>query len=83
MSVYKDEKTGKWYALAWYHDWKGEGRQKCKRGFETKKDAQDWERTFLEQNAADMDMVSDFDLLRRICHAPPAKNRGCHRLRSA
>ena len=37
MSVYKDEKTGKWYALAWYHDWKGEGRQKCKRGFETKK----------------------------------------------
>ena len=39
MSVYKDEKTGKWYALTWYHDWKGEGRQKCKRGFETKKDA--------------------------------------------
>ena len=46
MSVYKDEKTGKWYALAWYHDWKGEGRQKCKRGFETKKEAQDWERSY-------------------------------------
>ena len=57
MSVYKDEKTGKWYALAWYHDWKGEGRQKCKRGFETKKKAQEWERTFLQQNAADMDMT--------------------------
>ncbi len=57
MSVYKDEKTGKWYALAWYHDWKGEGRQKCKRGFETKKDAQEWERIFLQQNAADMDMT--------------------------
>ena len=57
MSVYKDEKTGKWYALAWYHDWKGEGRQKCKRGFETKKEAQEWERTFLQQNAADMDMT--------------------------
>ena len=61
MSVYKDEKTGKWYALAWYHDWKGEGRQKCKRGFETKKDAQEWERSFLLQNAADMDMTfADF-----------------------
>ncbi len=57
MSVYKDEKTGKWYALTWYHDWKGEGRQKCKRGFETKKDAQEWERTFLQQNTADMDMT--------------------------
>ena len=57
MSVYKDEKTGKRYALAWYHDWKGEGRQKCKRGFETKKEAQEWERTFLQQNAADMDMT--------------------------
>ncbi len=57
MSVYKDEKSGKWYALAWYHDWKGEGRQKCKRGFETKKDAQEWERIFLQQNAADMDMT--------------------------
>ena len=57
MSVYKDEKTGKWYALTWYHDWKGEGRQKCKRGFETKKDAQEWERTFLQQNATDMDMT--------------------------
>lgn len=57
MSVYKDEKTWKWYALTWYHDWKGEGRQKCKRGFETKKEAQEWERTFLQQNAADMDMT--------------------------
>jgi len=59
MSVYKDEKTGKWYALAWYHDWKGEGRQKCKRGFETKKEAQDWERSYVQQNAAGIDMTFD------------------------
>ena len=57
MSVYKDENTGKWYALAWYHDWKGEGRQKCKRGFETKKEAQDWERSYVQQNAAGIDMT--------------------------
>lgn len=57
MSVYKDEKTGKWIAMPWYRDWKGETRQKCKRGFDTKKDAQDWERAFMQQNAADMDMT--------------------------
>ena len=57
MSVYKDEKTGKWIAMPWYRDWKGETRQKCKRGFATKKDAQDWERAFMQQNAADMDMT--------------------------
>ena len=57
MSVYKDEKTGKWYALAWYHDWKGEGRQKCKRGFETKKEAQDWERSYVQQNTSGIDMT--------------------------
>ena len=57
MSVYKDEKTGRWYALAWYHDWKGEGRQKCKRGFETKKEAQDWERSYVQQNASGIDMT--------------------------
>ena len=57
MSVYKDEKTGKWIAMPWYRDWKGECRQKCKRGFATKKDAQDWERAFMLQNAADMNMT--------------------------
>ena len=37
-------------------DWKGERKQKCKRGFETKREAQEWERVFQQQNAADMDM---------------------------
>ena len=57
MSVYKDEKTGKWYALAWYHDWKGEKKQKCKRGFATKREAQEWERTFQLKEAGDLDMT--------------------------
>lgn len=39
-----------------YTDWKGERKQKCKRGFSTRAEALDWERTFLLQSAADMDM---------------------------
>ena len=40
-----------------YTDWKGERKQKCKRGFVTKREAQEWEHTFQQQNAADLDMT--------------------------
>jgi integrase len=40
-----------------YTDWKGERKQKCKRGFTTKRDAVDWEREFLRQTRADLDMT--------------------------
>ena len=40
-----------------YTDWKGERKQKCKRGFSTKREAQDWEREFLRQKRADVDMT--------------------------
>lgn len=43
MPVFKDEKRGTWYVMAWYRDWTGARKQKCKRGFPTKRDAQDWE----------------------------------------
>ena len=56
MSVYKNEDSGTWYVMTWYTNWKGEHKQKCKRGFPTKREAQEWERTFRLQNAADMDM---------------------------
>ena len=56
MPVFKNEHNGTWYVMARYLDWKGNSKQKCKRGFATKRDAQDWERTFQMQNAADMDM---------------------------
>jgi len=66
MSVYKDKKTGKWYVMCWYDDWRGERKQKCKRGFPTKKAAQSWEREFLMQEQADLDMTlnSFFELYR-------------------
>ena len=56
MPVFKNEHNGTWYVMARYSDWKGNSKQKCKRGFATKRDAQDWERTFQMQNATDMDM---------------------------
>lgn len=57
MPVFKDEKRGTWYVMAWYRDWTGERKQKCKRGFPTKREAQDWERSFQMQTTADMDMT--------------------------
>lgn len=57
MPVYKNNENGTWYVLARYLDWKGERKQKCKRGFSTRKEALEWERTFQQQNASDMDMA--------------------------
>ncbi len=57
MSVYKDEKTGNWYVMVRYTNWRGERKQKCKRGFATKREAQEWENTFQQQTSADMDMT--------------------------
>ena len=56
MSVYKNADSGTWYAMCWFTDWKGERKQKCKRGFATKKEAQAWEREFLMQKQSDVTM---------------------------
>lgn len=57
MPVYKNEKNGTWYVMARYVDWRGERKQKCQRGFATKKEAQEWERQFQLQKKADIDMT--------------------------
>ena len=56
MPVFKNEDNGTWYVMARYMNWKGERKQKCKRGFATKKEAQEWERMFQLQNSSDLDM---------------------------
>ena len=38
-------------------DWQGNRKQKCKRGFTTKRQAQEWEREFLLQKQANIDMT--------------------------
>ena len=57
MSTHKDEKNGSWYVMVRYHDWKGVKRQKCKRGFATRREAQEWERNFQLQTDGDPDMT--------------------------
>lgn len=57
MPAYKDETTGKWYISCWYTDWKGVKKKKVKRGFETKRDALEWEREFLLQDSANPEMT--------------------------
>ncbi len=37
MPVFKNEDNGTWYVMARYVNWKGERKQKCKRGFATKR----------------------------------------------
>ena len=49
MSVYKDEQRGTWYCMFRYHDWTGKQKQKCKRGFKTKKEAKEYEEEFLHR----------------------------------
>lgn len=56
MPVYKNNETGKWFVMTRYVDWQGNKKQKCKRGFKTKREAQEWERVFHQQSTADMDM---------------------------
>ncbi|MEG0693217.1 MAG: site-specific integrase [Oscillospiraceae bacterium] len=57
MSVYKSEDNTSWYVMTRYTNYKGERKQKCKRGFATKREAQEWERSFNMQKSADMDMT--------------------------
>ena len=56
MAVYKEEKTGTWRVIYRYTDWTGEKKQTQKRGFQTKREAQAWEREQLNKARADLDM---------------------------
>ena len=56
MPAYKDKAKGTWYASFYYEDWTGKKVKKMKRGFPTKREALEWERTFLQQQTADLEM---------------------------
>ena len=57
MAVYKDKKRGTWYTSFLYVDWTGKRCRKLKRGFLTKKAAQNWENHFKLQKANSLDMT--------------------------
>ncbi|XGU46136.1 tyrosine-type recombinase/integrase [Fusobacterium necrophorum subsp. funduliforme] len=46
MSAYKDKVTGKWNTRFYYKDYFGKNIKKHKRGFDTKREALEWERDF-------------------------------------
>lgn len=61
MKAEKDKKTGKWLIQYRYTDWQGKRRKSTKRGFETKREAEEWLRNFLITQKADFDMkFADF-----------------------
>ena len=57
MPAYKDEARKTWYCKFSYTDWTGKSDQKMKRGFPTKKAALAWERSFLERQQGNPDMI--------------------------
>lgn len=57
MSVHKDNRTGKWFSMVYYDDAYGKRKQKCKRGFKTKREALDWESEFLKADYGQADML--------------------------
>lgn len=58
MSIYKNN-NGTWYVMIRYQDWTGARKQKCKRGFATRKEAADWELQFKLQKKASLDMTME------------------------
>lgn len=56
MKAEKDKKTGKWLVQYRYTDWQGKRRKSTKRGFATKREAEEWLRNFLITQKADFDM---------------------------
>ena len=72
MPVYKESKTNTWRVIYRYTDWNGERKQTQKRGFKTKREAQQWEREQLNKSACDLDMTfSSF----AECYAEDMKTR--------
>lgn len=53
MKAIKDTKTGKWKVDYHYLDWQGNRKRSTKRGFKTKREAEEWGRSFLAQKQAD------------------------------
>ena len=60
MAVYKDKWNGyngeKWRVAVYYKDWRGDRRKHEKRGFNTKKEAQAYEREFIAKSSKNINM---------------------------
>ena len=50
MPAYKND-AGRWYCAFYYKDWTGKRKKKKKEGFPTKREALEWERRYIEEQA--------------------------------
>lgn len=57
MKAQKEPKTGKWKIQYYYTDWQGNRKKSTKRGFSTKREAEEWLRKFLVTEQADFNML--------------------------
>ncbi|WP_052298647.1 Arm DNA-binding domain-containing protein [Syntrophobotulus glycolicus] len=57
MPAYKDETRKTWYVKFYYPNWKGEYKQKKKRGFKLERDAKEFERQFLLKVSGSLNMA--------------------------
>lgn len=71
MKAEKDKKTGKWMIQYRYTDWQGNRKKSTKRGFATKREAEEWLRQFLLSQSCDFNMKfeSFIDLYFRDCES--------------
>ena len=61
MPAYKDAKKNTWYVKSRYKNWTGQVKNVMKRGFNTKREALQWERDFFLEKSGSLDMTfSDF-----------------------
>lgn len=68
MGAYREESgNGTWYCKFSYYNWQGKKVNKKKRGFKTKKEALEWEQSFLSEQAGDLDMTFEefFEVYKR------------------
>ena len=57
MPAFKDEKRKTWFCSFYYTDFQGNKKTKKKRGFRLKKEAEEWERKFLETYTQSVDIT--------------------------
>ena len=57
LAIYREKDSKTWRVVYRFTTWKGEEKQTSKRGFETKRDAQAWEREQMQKVSASLDMT--------------------------
>ena len=64
MPVYKDSKLGTWFVQCAYRNYTGERIRTTKRGFKTRRQAQEWEREFvkMKEGALDISIAAFYEL---------------------